>query len=513
MANPYGSNALQSLNRILQYREEKEGRKVQESLQFMELAQTKSYREAQLGLEEQRIEIAKDRQAFTAIQSQLDTAQKANIQYQTNIAESWITESGLGDVYTKIPSGSITDVKEIEEGIDTLTDALKGKKSSWYNPWSKGTKARFTEDQAEQIVTALWSFKQSNDPSSILSLAKSTSDSISRATTDPKASVYDKSLYESFFALGATQEFANMGKRAMTSLDNEQKILKEQGEFAQGDYIFQSKLNFGDDYDKANIQESQIFIGERALEDQLIDWQEQYEKDHPEDEEGLIGPKITTGALALGAAGIAAAGERERRLFTEGIDKYLSDFETNKLRKGTANPDALGWKEFQDKYKFPKKRAHWVRNQAKIQQQARAAGKASMSIPRAWEATKAGAVGAREWAVGVGGKAAVSTGVGLSLPFAGRAIGEAVGDQEGGMVGEAVGLGGFGAQQVWNQTAKKGSRSFISYLASKFPSIGGKAAAMAMSDSPMLPIGDIAALGFTAYEIYDLYQEWSAGAE
>ena len=90
------------------------------------------------------------------------------------------------------------------------------------------------------------------------------------------------------------------------------------------------------------------------------------------------------------------------------------------------------------------------------------------------------------------------------------------------MVGEAVGLTGLSAQlgsrayqdkQLWNKTAKKGARSFISYLGSKFPAIGGKAATLAMVDSPILGIGDVAALGFTAYEIYDLYQEWSAGAE
>jgi len=95
----------------------------------------------------------------------------------------------------------------------------------------------------------------------------------------------------------------------------------------------------------------------------------------------------------------------------------------------------------------------------------------------------------------------------------GRAIGEAIGGEEGGMYGETAGLGGLTGTLIYNKIPQKVGRSFIGYVASKFPAIAGKAAAMAMVDTPAIGPADVAALGFTAWEIVDLYQEWIAGVE
>ena len=58
--------------------------------------------------------------------------------------------------------------------------------------------------------------------------------------------------------------------------------------------------------------------------------------------------------------------------------------------------------------------------------------------------------------------------------------------------------------------APKKTKSFWKFLARKVPTILGKATTMALADSPALPFGDLLALGFTAYEIMGLYNEWKS---
>ena len=61
--------------------------------------------------------------------------------------------------------------------------------------------------------------------------------------------------------------------------------------------------------------------------------------------------------------------------------------------------------------------------------------------------------------------------------------------------------------------AGKAKVSFITFLSRRFPAILGKGAALAMADSPMVPFGDIAALGLTAWEIKNTWQAWNAYIE
>jgi len=89
-------------------------------------------------------------------------------------------------------------------------------------------------------------------------------------------------------------------------------------------------------------------------------------------------------------------------------------------------------------------------------------------------------------------------------PSAGRMAGEAIAGDTGGDVGQTLGTG-----YLLNKAAKPAGKSFVSYLASKAPSMAAKMGVMAMADSPALPIGDILALGWSAVEVYKLYQAWS----
>ena len=89
-------------------------------------------------------------------------------------------------------------------------------------------------------------------------------------------------------------------------------------------------------------------------------------------------------------------------------------------------------------------------------------------------------------------------------PGIGRGVGEAIAGDTGGDVGQTLGTG-----YLLNKAAKPAGKSFVSYLASKAPSMAAKMGVMALADSPALPIGDILALGWSAVEVYKLYQAWS----
>ena len=518
MANPYGSDALRSLNRILQYREQKEGRKVQEALQFMELAQTKSYREAQLGLESEKLRMAEEAQDFREIQTQLEVASKSNQQFMGNIAEGWIASAGLTNLFNLVPTGE-TDVDKIDSNIKTLTDKLTSTKP-WFGIGKEGP--GFSETAATEIVSALWNFKNTKDPKSVIHLARATGDSWNtmlsvaadpslKKSLDPVRLAENEKLLTSFRNIGARPEFAEISNKAIVSLANQQKILKEQGEMAQGDYIFQSTLDFGDMDEREKLGESLNKVDLFARTQTAAD---KYEEENPE--EFRLGPKTKTASGAAAVIGIGAGAEALSRQFQQGHDSYLKQLKLDGRKPGEGG---LRADKFIEKYKVARKGDAFTargRPTAQFMRRAKDAGREAQAHIRGYRRAQTGLAGAKEWAqryTGIGGKAATSTTVGLALPFVGRSLGEAIGDQEGGMVGEAVGLTGFAGQQIYNQFSSKGKRSFISYITKKIPAIAGKAAAISMADSPVLPIADIAALGFTIYEIYDLYQEWIAGAE
>ena len=88
-------------------------------------------------------------------------------------------------------------------------------------------------------------------------------------------------------------------------------------------------------------------------------------------------------------------------------------------------------------------------------------------------------------------------------PTVGGAVGGVVAGEKGGIIGE-----GLGGAILANKIPRIGGRTFMNFLASKFPKIATKMAATAMADSPALPFADIAALGLGAAEIWGAYQEW-----
>jgi hypothetical protein len=93
-----------------------------------------------------------------------------------------------------------------------------------------------------------------------------------------------------------------------------------------------------------------------------------------------------------------------------------------------------------------------------------------------------------------------------AAPFAGKAIGSLAGDA-GEKVGHAAGIAGMA--KALKVPAK--AKSFGRFLLGKIPKILGTAGTMALADSPAPGIADLMALGFTVYEIKNLFTEWNKG--
>ena len=67
--------------------------------------------------------------------------------------------------------------------------------------------------------------------------------------------------------------------------------------------------------------------------------------------------------------------------------------------------------------------------------------------------------------------------------------------------------------KIVNKVSNKTKMSFLSFLGRKIPAIAAKSGAMAMSDSPLIPIGDIIGLGLAAWEIRQTYIAWKKYTE
>jgi hypothetical protein len=168
------------------------------------------------------------------------------------------------------------------------------------------------------------------------------------------------------------------------------------------------------------------------------------------------------------------------------------------------NVDALSAKEFKDKYGMTKKFASSTKGQALLEDMAKKYAR-TQTFP--YEGYQKFIKDPYKWMSGKGG-GILKTVKGSTIapwlaPAVGGAVGGAVAGEKGGIVGE-----GLGGAVLANKPVRIAGRTFINFLASKFPKIAVKMAATAMADSPMIGFGDVAALGLGASEIWGAYQEW-----
>ena len=96
------ADALRAVNNLLQYQEQRESRKVQESLALM-----------QFGMQRRQ---AKMKEAET----RLAAAEKGNQMFQLDVARQWIPAYGLEGVYASVPDAKCMYAPEIENFLMSL---------------------------------------------------------------------------------------------------------------------------------------------------------------------------------------------------------------------------------------------------------------------------------------------------------------------------------------------------------------------------------------------------------
>ena len=200
------ANFLQGLNMILSSQQERERFRVQQSLAMMQYAQQKKMQDIQIASES------------------LKLAKTANDEIAGKVASEFLTQTGLGAVY----SGG-----EGEDRVDNITDAVE-------TIHDKG----WSNTDATRIATAIWSHYETKDSDALVSLASELGDILDLADVDPDAlTSYQKRFYAPFTSLGMTGKGVRTTiKSAMKVRQNDFNISKEMMQFTKKDYDIQSDI-------------------------------------------------------------------------------------------------------------------------------------------------------------------------------------------------------------------------------------------------------------------------------
>ena len=205
------ASALQALERLIDYNIKSKRADVQESLAFM-----------QFGMQKRAAEIKE-------FGMQMEMLGNANKQFKLNVADNFIRNSGLQSIYNLVPTG-IKNFEAAEEELKSIVTQLKSKKVG-------GVKAKFDDANANDIAAALWEYKNTQDPSSIVNLSNRVE---SMYQPGYKGNAKDKNLLTAFNKISNLSALRQVGKQAQQTLRDETNILKEQFEFARGDTKIQS---------------------------------------------------------------------------------------------------------------------------------------------------------------------------------------------------------------------------------------------------------------------------------
>jgi hypothetical protein len=486
--------ALQALERIIDYNLQKKRADVQESLQFMQFAMQKKQADIkEFGM-------------------QMETVQKANQMASIKVADSFVKSSGLERALSIIPVDA-EGVKDADKELSNLAEKLQTKEYGDFN-----------KVNAMRTASALWSYKTTKDPNSIISYVNNIEDTINLPVK--KRTGQHSNLINSLLRIGNEEAITDLIRKASDVKRNNESILREQFQFARGDNKITSTWGiFGEealkDYNdkKGMTPEEEELL--KSIENTIGDMKSLEEE--KEEEESLLDaiPK-TKVATGLGiATAIGGAVTAEQALEAEEIfNKRLANDIQRKLKKDV---HGMGHKEFGEKYKYtdPKtgKPKLMTKTFAKTKagkqillEQAKAYGKSETSIAKLGKNIKRPYEWAKDLDWGKGGyaRSIAPMFAPVVLPTVGEKIGGMFGDDENKEKAEFYGRGaGTGASSAILVNKAKYGRTFINYLASKVPHIAAKAGVAAMADSPALPFGDILALGIAGADVYNYWNEWN----
>jgi hypothetical protein len=208
-------DVLASFNRMLQYQESRESRKVSEALAYMQIAQ------------QQRT------QDIAVAGKNLEIMSTVNQQLMTKKASEFIYESGLSGLYAKH--------KDEKNPLKKARDELMGTGSWWGDDEYE---IGLDKDTANDLVSALWSAQEAQNPEALLKIGSSLS-----VLADPS---HEKSKKETRIikSLGKLGYFSDLSDEGVSEsvgdfldmdrlLNNQNLILKETEEYLKGEYDIQ----------------------------------------------------------------------------------------------------------------------------------------------------------------------------------------------------------------------------------------------------------------------------------
>jgi len=461
------ADVLRSVTAILQSGERREQFKVQTALSMMELAQRRRT------------------QDITIASKHLEVASAANLQMMGDLASDFLSATGIGAYYEEAKEGK-KKTKMVAASEDLVSD---------YG---------FSPSIANAAVSALWSYYEADSPRAIVKLAGNLGTAVQSGQDMSKGQA---ALIESFAQLQEkTQGIGDMKQIALQSLktlENEFFIKKESMEFLNEDYKIQSDIGLyaGIKKPTEEFMTATEFMsteqGMKALSSAI----DAAKKD--EDWDPSPGGTLALIGAAYGGQYIAPAARAEAAKYAEGARDYLKQ-----LAKDLKHPakGGLPSKKFKELYKTVKGPV-WQRSPETMKRLLKAARSAGWSNTTSLSKAQAALTAIQESKF-LSRTGKILTGAAYFAPLAGREIGEAVAGETGKVYGQTAGTAALTTKVLTNKVGDKTKMSFASYLARRIGKIGGKATLMAMADSPMVPFGDIAALGYTAYEIYNTYKAW-----
>ena len=495
-----GSDFLQGLNMILTAREERERFQLQQSLAMMQFAQQKRVSDIQIASET------------------LKLTEAANNQQKHRTASRFITDTGLGRYY--LGGEGDKRIKNLNESISKLQKEKK-----------------FSPEEASRVVSALWAFNETKDPDPIIGIAAGLGRTVSKSYKGDEIIPGELKQLKSYWSSISTAEkdpkdqkvrkgMENVIFDSLQLLNNERMITKEMMEFAKGDYKIQSDIGLVDKL-------SESFDSEAAKKGGTVDLlpfsvqldavEQALTAGENEDDDWEISPGLLMGGgfasyqLMKGpvkeAIGTKVSAEKT---FYEELAKDSRRHYKPKDKRGRGRKiNGLSRAEFRAKYNLPdniSKNDVMGKDNKAMKHIARQAKRRGWSSMKAVQSLK-GISDSKLWKglgkvfkyparMGTGGYATLTMFGGA----AGGELGEALGDRElGELIGKGTPTAALGARLIANR-AKAHKMSFWSFLKARIPKVGARAAGMALADSPVVPIGDILAAGYTIYEIYNTYK-------
>jgi len=520
--NPYGSDALQALNRILQYQQKRDKDEVAHSLAIME------YKAKQ------------DVSKYNLASKMLEDSSKYNTMLKTQVVDDFLKQTNLRRFADTIPAPEKgDDRKEIQDDIDDIAKALREKK--YYSDIKVGDKnygkVTFDQSTSQELAGALYAYKISKDPSILLDFAVDVHNAkqagVGGATAEQGRIVNA--------LMGLQYDFNNENNlktlsHAVNSKRNDEVIMKERMELMQGDFEFQEQLmSSTEPTEKEKIGQSlqtldALQAAEQIEKHGLIKQQDQEASESFWDATGNV---VGTTATAAGVAApiIAGGAAWNEKQIAEGMKEFNDRVGDNIKRHIEKNKNSMSSKEFQNTYKMNKTTASTAEGQKVLEQQAKEFARKNRSTigrwytkfvdnPYQWFKKMDLKWENVNWKPTEGIRTTLSYGAPLIVPMTAGAIGSIFGET-GEKIGKSAGHG-YSAYLLQNQikgTAIGGAkRTFMNWLSSGaakagMASISGKLAgyaALSQADSPVIPVMDLVALGLSIKEVYELYNTWAS---